>query len=238
MTTIDAARFERRATVGPHHALTIVLSCAALTGVAIALAFMTEGINEYGWRAAEQYAERTAALLFLIPFLAGPLASLFGIWSLLIDRRAYGVGFAIALVGYIATVVGPFVFRGETVPPPIVAYEVAAFALLLPQLLTSNNLAVRVLGFSAWSRLHTFAMYGYWTLFTMTFFDRVVGPSRYDPVLPILLLLMIAALVARFAASFAVKVGLAEKVVILSYPPIRRARSLAAWTRDKSRTAS
>lgn len=84
----------------------------------------------------------------------------------------------------------------------------------------------------------TFSMYGYWTLFTMTFFDRVVGPSRYDPFMPILLLLMIAALLVRFAAAFAVKVRLAEKVAYLSFPPTRRKPSLAAWARDRSRTGS
>lgn len=136
-----------------HHAFAIVFSCAGIACAAVALAFVSEGVNDYGWRAAEQYAERVAALLFLVPFLAGPIARLFRVWSVLIDRRAYGVGFTIALVVYIATIVGPFVFKDDPVPPPTVAYEVAAFALLLPQLLTSNNLAIRTLGFLAWSRL-------------------------------------------------------------------------------------
>lgn len=198
--------------VETNHPKAIILCCVAISLGAIALGFAEGGgVNEYGWRAAEQYAQRAASMLFLLPFLAGPIARLTGNRDLLIDRRAYGVGFALAFGAYLALLDGPYVLQGIKIPPTIIAYDLVAGALLLLQLITANGLSKRALG-SVWHCLHTLAMYAYWIFFTSSFFDRVVGPSRYDPFMDIGFGLMIAALVIRFVAAFAVKMGLAEKV--------------------------
>lgn len=190
---------------------TIIACCTAIALGAIALGFVNEGINEYGWRAAEENAQRTASLLFVLPFLAGPIARLTANRELLIDRRAYGIGFALAFAAYLAVIAAPFVLRGQRIPHTVLASDAIAGSLLLLQVITANGLSKRALG-SVWSGLHTFAMYAYWIYFTVSFFDRVVCPSRYDPFMPFGFGLMIAALVIRFVAAFAVKMGLAEKV--------------------------
>jgi hypothetical protein len=190
----------------------IVAASAALAGAVVALPLTTEGLTDYGWRTAVQYSGRVAVLLFLIPFLAGPIARLIparATRGLLIDRRAYGLGFAAAFTIYLATVLAPFVLAHQHIPPTVVAVSAAGFALVTFQVLTANAFSIRVLGFGAWSKLHTFAMYCYWVAFTVGFLDRVVGPSRIDPFMQIGLCLMIAALLVRFAAAFAAKLGYA-----------------------------
>jgi hypothetical protein len=193
----------------------IVGLCAAISAAAIYTAFAAYGVNEYGWRAATQYAGRVAALLFLIPFIAGPLARLIrakAARGLLIDRRAYGFGFAIAFIAWIGTGVGPFVHAGDPIPVTTLFFCAIGLSLLALQMFTSNALSIRLLGLGAWRRLHAFSMYAYWIAFSATFLDRVVGPGRPDDFMPVGLCLMVAALLIRFAGAFAEKTGLAAKV--------------------------
>lgn len=193
------------------HPVAIVLCSVGISLGAIAVGFASQGLSEYGWRDAEQYAQRAAALLFLLPFLAGPIARLSGNRDLLIDRRAYGIGFALAFACYLAVIDGPYLLQGVRLPPTVIAYDLVAGVLLLLQIITANGLSKRALG-SIWKCLHTLAMYAYWIFFTSSFFDRVVGPHRYDPFIDVGFGLMIAALVIRFVAAFAVKMGLADTV--------------------------
>jgi sulfoxide reductase heme-binding subunit YedZ len=203
--------FREAPLVETNHPLAIIVCSVAISAGAIALGFVNEGINEYGWRAAEDNAQRAASLLFLLPFLAGPIARLSHVRDLLIDRRAYGLGFAFAFAGYLAVIAAPYVLGGHRIPPTLLAYDAIAGLLLVLQVITANGLSKRALG-SIWSGLHTLAMYAYWTYFTLSFFDRVVGPSRHDPFVPVGFGLMVLALLIRFIAAFAVKLGVAEKV--------------------------
>jgi DMSO/TMAO reductase YedYZ heme-binding membrane subunit len=211
-TTHIGLLFREAPLVETNHPVAIVACSVAITIGAIALGFVDEGVNEYGWRAAAENAQRAASLLFLLPFLAGPIARLSHVRDLLIDRRAYGLGFAFAFAGYLAVIVAPHVISGHRIPPTLIAWDAIAGLLLVLQVVTANGLSKRALG-SAWSGLHTFAMYAYWAYFTLSFFDRVVGPSRHDPFMPVGFGLMVAALLIRFIAAFAVKMGMAEKVV-------------------------
>jgi hypothetical protein len=214
MAAIETSLTYRRAELLDRgHPFLIVAASIAVAAAVVALPLTTEGLTEYGWRTAVQYSGRVAVLLFLIPFLAGPIARLLPSRStrgLLIDRRAYGIGFALAFAIYLATVLAPFVINHEHIPPTVMVVSGIGAALIASQLLTANAFSIRVLGFRAWSKLHTFAMYCYWIAFTVGFLDRVVGPSRIDPFMQIGLCLMIGALLIRFAAAFATKLGYAQ----------------------------
>lgn len=188
----------------------IVFSSAAISAASIATAIMANGLTEAGWRTAVQYSGRVAVLLFLLPFLAGPVARMNSSRGLMIDRRAYGLGFAAAFALYLATVIAPYVLAHIAIPATVLAVSAIGGILLAFQIVTSNAFAIRKLGFRAWSKLHAFAMYAYWTAFTVGFLDRAVGPSRPDNFVQIGLCLMIAALLIRFAASFAAKRGWVE----------------------------
>ncbi|HEX2591441.1 MAG TPA: hypothetical protein VHL34_08085 [Rhizomicrobium sp.] len=190
----------------------VVGICAAIAGVSIAMGLTAYGVSEEGWRTSVQYAGRAAIVIFLLPFLAGPLARLFRVPGLLIDRRAYGLGFAFAYAAYLATVIAPYVLGGYRIPPTVVLFTAVGVAMLAVQVLTSNSLSIRTLGFAAWSRIHRFVMYAYWTIFTLGLLDQYVSPHRPDQFLALGLTLMIAALLIRFAAAFAEKIGFAKTI--------------------------
>lgn len=100
------------------------------------------------------------ALQYLVAVLAvTPLRDLTGI-SLLRFRRALGVlAFAHAALHFTVWLALDLAFRwgeigADIVKRPYVTVGFAAFLMLVPLALTSNNLSVRRMGSVAWKRLH------------------------------------------------------------------------------------
>lgn len=96
--------------------------------------------------------------LLMVGLLVSPLRKLTGV-NLLKFRRAIGVtGFFIVLAHFLVFAILDVQSLErvwtETVKRPYVTVGMAAFLMLIPLAVTSNNLSVRKLGAAAWRKLH------------------------------------------------------------------------------------
>jgi sulfoxide reductase heme-binding subunit YedZ len=115
--------------------------------------YLVEPINEL----EREYGE-TALLLLIAGLTVTPLRNWFGL-NLIKYRRAIGITtFFLVLAHFLVWAVLDVQSVGrvwqETVKRPYVTVGMAAFVLLIPLALTSNNLSIRKLGAAGWRRLH------------------------------------------------------------------------------------
>ena len=140
-------------------AWTIYIVCAAYVGWEFWQAltqqgrYLIEPINEL----EREYGE-TALILIVAGLCVTPLRRFAGL-NLLKFRRAIGVSaFFLVLAHFLVWAVLDVQSLGrvwtEIVKRPYVTVGMAAFALLIPLAVTSNNLSLRKLGGAAWRKLH------------------------------------------------------------------------------------
>ena len=138
-------------------AWTIYIAGAVYVGAMFYLALIgrmgPEPIN-----ALEREYGETALILLVVGLLVTPLRRWFGI-NLMKFRRAIGVtAFFIVLAHFLVWAVLDVRELGriweEIVKRPYVTVGTLSFLLLIPLVVTSNNLAVRKLGAAGWRRLH------------------------------------------------------------------------------------
>jgi DMSO/TMAO reductase YedYZ heme-binding membrane subunit len=177
-------------------AWTLVVSLAVAVGT-LAL----HGTAALGWRAATRTTAQVAYPLFLLAFVASPLARL---WpgprtrAVLARRRALGLAFATAhLVHGMAILV-----LASRVPGTLEA-DVAfwggalGFAFVVAMAATSNDAAQRALGGGRWRALHGSGQWILFVIFAVTYAGRFAENPRYAPGVALLGL----ALALRLAAA-------------------------------------
>jgi DMSO/TMAO reductase YedYZ heme-binding membrane subunit len=138
------------------------------------------GTSVDAWRLAARLTARFSLFIFLIAFLAGPLARIFASDAtrlLLRERRGIGLAFAGAHTVHLGTFLIYFA-RGGIVPPLFVVIPgVFGYFLLALMAATSNNWSVAKLGPTAWGRIHRFGIYYLWLIFLLTYLSRAAkGP--------------------------------------------------------------
>ena len=120
---------------------------------------------------------RLAAILFLLAFLARPLARLTRTARpLVLNRRYLGLAFALVHLTH-----GFLVYRWAQDPAVIVDPTTLiggglAYGFVLLMALTSNDLSQQILG-RWWGRLHRLGSYYVWFIFIFTFAGRGLGWS-------------------------------------------------------------
>jgi len=176
------------------------ITIAGLTAIAVAFYF---GVEMIGWRDTGRYAWEAAALLFLVPFASEAVQKLArheNIDWLVEWTPRIELFFIAAFAGSWAMAMGPALTSSEKIPQMALAGAGAGLVLLLAMLVTSPHF------FSHAGRIRrkaydvTCAIV--WTMLFLSFLDRFVGPHATDIFLPTVLLLMIAAVLTRFAARF------------------------------------
>ncbi len=164
-------------------------------------ALALHGTAELGWRAVTRTTVQVAFPLFLVAFLAAPIARLWpgpGSRALLVRRRALGLAFAAALLVHglailhlAARVPGTLSLELEGVVGGLGFLFVAAMAA------TSNDAAQRALGVRAWRGLHGIGQALLFVIFSASYAGRFAENPRYAPGV----LLLGVALALRIAAS-------------------------------------
>lgn len=150
---------------------------AAGTALAIAVALASwwgHGEGLQGLVMAARYTARLAFALFLVVFLARPLAGLIAAPWLLRERRGLGLAFAGAHFTHLAALTATLVALGE--PPALLTAVFGGFGylVLLAMVVTSTDAARRAMG-RGWSALHRFGVYYLWFIFAVTYLRRVMG---------------------------------------------------------------
>ena len=140
---------------------------------------------------------RYAAVLFLLSFIARPLARVAPAGTALLRNRRYlGLAFALVHLTHGALVVAWARSPQAELDPVTVIGGGLAYGLVLLMALTSNDASVRWLG-RWWKRLHSVGAYYVWFIFALTFYGRGISAS----VATGMLLLMVLAILARLVVA-------------------------------------
>lgn len=177
---------------------------ALLAAGALAL----NGTGPPGWHAAVRITAVFAFPLWLLAFVAGPLARLLpGPWTraLLKRRRALGVSFAAALTVH-AGAIGML----ARLEPGVMGLDLetifggAGIVLALLMAATSSDAAVRALGPRRWRALHRYGQLHLAIIFLATYAGRV---AEEDPAWWPGLALVLVALALRIGAFVRTRIG-------------------------------
>ncbi len=157
-----------------------------------------------GWTLAARTTDEFAGLLFLVAFLAGPLARLFPnsfTTELQLDRRRLALGFAAAYGVYLFVAIFAASGEGQKIGVPQASAIAFQFLLLTAMAATSDIWSAGVMGLAVWRRLHTAALWFFWLAYTFAYIGHFMGPHIADASYGVGLGLLIAALVIRHAAA-------------------------------------
>jgi sulfoxide reductase heme-binding subunit YedZ len=173
------------------------------------------GRTDEGWSLAARTTDEFAGLLFLIAFLAAPLARLFPRslgkdWQH--DRRRLTLGFVASYAVCLTTAIFAMAAQDQRLGAPQAAGMAFQFLMLVALVATSDLWPA--LGARPWQRVHTGALWFFWLAYTFAYLGHFVGPHVPDSSFAVGLALLLAGLLIRFAATLkAVWIApLAEKV--------------------------
>ncbi len=131
---------------------------------------------------AARYTARTSFALFLVVYLAGPLATLkpgLNTRNIARDRRWWGLAFAAAHFIHLAALIRFFIVSGEDPKLLTVVGGGFGYVVLAAMAATSSDRAQRALG-RWWGRLHTFGLHYLWFVFAFSYFGRLFDPARQE----------------------------------------------------------
>jgi DMSO/TMAO reductase YedYZ heme-binding membrane subunit len=172
-----------------------ILSASLIVGAIL----LSLGTDIDGWRSATRLTARLSLFVFLLAFLARPLAQIFRNGAtrwLLRERRGVGLAFAGAHTVHLGVFLTYFAVGGMVPPRVVVVLGGFAYVLIGLMAATSNDWSVARLGAKNWRRLHTFGLYDVWLIFALTYLSRI-GRGPLTIVDGLLLALLVAAFLLR-----------------------------------------
>ena len=182
----------------------VVLSTAATFLLAVTV-LAWNGFDAIGFRVASEAATRFASLIFFASIIAGPLCRLFPAHAF----RAYGVlrrdillAFCASYGVYILRVVTPHLLALQGVTPGMMLFAAFSAGILAAMAGAATDWFETRLGRPAQRAVLGVAAGYFWLLFTLAGIIHLNGPHRPDGYYGFCLLLMLAALLLRFADSF------------------------------------
>ncbi len=190
----------------PHRRTSTLVASGCIVAVSVALfAFLLRGGGMNGAHYAAELVQRIAALVFVVAFVAGPLARLYPTpltTTLGREQRGLMLAFAAVYGVFMASLVAPYLLSGT--PLPVATAALCAFSgfILAVLLACTYDVSGRFLGPQACRGLQTLAGGYFWLAFALGDLDRLAGPHRPDSYYGLALFLLIAALLVRFADSF------------------------------------
>jgi len=201
MTVIDSTLASTTRSPAQRHTVSLAAFGILIASLVVGAVLLSSGAGIDGWRNATRLTARFSLFVFLLAFLARPLAQTFrnGATRLLLhERRGVGLAFAGAHTVHLGVFVTYFAVGGVVPPAVVVVLGGLAYVLIGLMAATSNNWSVARLGPKNWRRLHTFGIYYVWLIFALTYLSRISrGPSSI--VDGLLVTLVVAALLLRLA---------------------------------------
>lgn len=138
-----------------------------------------DGASEQA-RLAARWTARAGLPLFLVAYLARPLAQLKPgpkIRAVLRRRRQWGLAFAACHTIHFVALVIALRETGESRSIPVLIGGGLAYALVWAAALTSNNAAQRVMG-KGWTWLHLVMIHYVWLIFFQSYAGRLFDSER------------------------------------------------------------
>jgi hypothetical protein len=181
--------------------------------LATVIALLGWGVGVEGWRAAVRLTARWSLFVFLVLFLADPLARLSRSRPILWlkgNQRGLILAFAGAHFVHLGVVLTYFALGGTVPPWVVVMFGGLGYVVLAFLVGATNDRYVAILGAQNWQRLYVFVLYYEWLIFALTYVSRVAkGPDAKVP----------GAVLAILAAAF-----IARLVTAVLWPRVRAIR--------------
>jgi hypothetical protein len=185
------------------HTGQIILFAALISAVLVAASLSLNAGTGNGWRVAAETVSRFSVLLFAAAMIVEPFARIVpGLRGIGRERGSLVLAFAAASAISLAALVAPFEFTGESLSAPTVAYCVFTAMILVVMLFSAHPATIRLLGAPAWRAMQRIATAYFWLVFTLSGIEHLIGPHRPDSWYGFSLLLLVGALLVRFADSF------------------------------------
>jgi hypothetical protein len=186
--------------------LSAVLIVGGLLGGACAVAVPLSllGTTYEGWALAARTTDEFAGLLFLIAFLAEPLAHLFPkslAPELQPGRRRLSLGFVAAYGVCLLVAVFAAAADGQKLGVPQVFSIVFQFCVLAVMVVTSGIWSAEAAGKAVWRRVHTSTLWFFWLVYTFAYVGHFSGPHIPDASFGVGLLLLVQALFIRHVVA-------------------------------------
>ena len=155
-----------------------IVGSTALVSVSMILAtFMFYGINEHAVRLTLRETARLSFAIFLVVFITSSFHKLYrnslSKW-LLTNRRYLGIAFGVSHLIHLGLIL--LLMFGYSSASPLDIADTGSlivggigYFLVFIMLLTSNNPAVKRLGYKRWKRIHTLGMYYLFITFLISF---------------------------------------------------------------------
>lgn len=175
-----------------------------ILGIVMAKLFAA-GISDESLRVCLRITAQTSLLLFLATFIASPVYRLkkseVSKW-LMRHRRYLGISFGVSHsihLGLILWLLIGFYQSDWLSLAPLSSLITGGlgYGFIFAMLITSNNAAIKKLGYINWKRLHTCGMYVLFAVFTLTYMALLAKSWMLN--MPFILLLAVSALL-RFKA--------------------------------------
>src|ERR1700712_1556906 len=158
-----------------------------------------------GWSMAAPMVSRFSVLLFVAAMVVEPLARLIPVRAMRLlgrERGSLTIVFAAASALSLACLAAPSLLGGERMPMAATAYCVMTAMVLVVMLFSGHPAAARNFGAAAWRALHRISTSYFWAVFMIAGIEHLVGPHLPDRWYGFSLLLLVGALMLRFANSF------------------------------------
>ncbi len=200
--TLAAPQLRNDAT--PHAGQIVLFS--VLISALIAAASLTLGAGDGSlWPLAAEMVSRFSLLIFVAAMIVEPVARLIPSAATRAaggERTSLILGFLAASAISLACVAAPSQLGGEPMTLPAIAYCLLTGAILVVMLFSAHPATIRFLGAPAWRSLQRIATAYFWLAFALTGISHLIGPHRPDSWHGVSLLLLLAALLVRFADTF------------------------------------
>lgn len=184
------------------HTGTVVLFSILISAVvaAGAMNMATDGASPWGF-AAEMVA-RFSLILFVVAMVVEPIARLIptdATQAAARERPSLMIGFAFATAVSLGLLMAPVYLGTEKLAGPVTVYSAMTAAIVVVLLSSSHPATKRFLGETAWRTLQRVATAYFWVAFSIIGIDKMVGPHRPESWHGISLMLLVGALLIRFA---------------------------------------
>lgn len=204
MVTIDAGPLISRARrSAPAWSWTALIAAIALMLAASGL--VTYGFDTRGLGAAALVAKRFACVVFFAALVLGPLGRLFaaGAFRALVALRHDILrGFCASYALYIGFDLAPALWAAQRPAPDMVVFTAFSIVALALMAAASTNGFRKYLGKSAQHAVLRVTAIYFWLCFVLPVLARIDGPHRPDAYYGLCMLLMIGAVLLRFADSY------------------------------------
>ena len=205
----NAVLSEKRFTVPRLPGWAIIAVLAVLTG---GFGLVAQGFTADGWRAGSELVWRFSCFVYFAAVIAGPLARLipWQRWREVCENRRQLVwGFCASFTVYLASLYAPDLFalpdRGGSITG-ISGFDLFGACLIMLIAWAGSHHAALFLGEKMRGVVQGSGLFCFWLAYAFSGLAHITGPHRPDAFYGFSLLLMIVALLLRFADHFVAKI--------------------------------